>query len=83
MSRLAGSFRVGQAKSVNCGRSIYGRGNREATSINVSLQQSTLCQAKLRGRVATQSAQGRAGKRIWIGWAVLAYNLDTLAIQIA
>jgi hypothetical protein len=23
------------------------------------------------------------GQRIWTGWAVLAYNLDTLAIQAA
>jgi IS5 family transposase len=25
--------------------------------------------------------RGDQGQRIWTGWAVLAYNLDTLAIQ--
>ena len=27
--------------------------------------------------------RGDQGQRIWTGWAVLAYNLDTLAIQAA
>ena len=27
--------------------------------------------------------RGNQGQRIWTGWAVLAYNLDTLAIQAA
>jgi Transposase DDE domain len=27
--------------------------------------------------------KGDQGQRIWTGWAVLAYNLDTLAIQAA
>jgi hypothetical protein len=27
--------------------------------------------------------RGNQGQRIWTGWAVLAYNLDTFAIQTA
>ena len=27
--------------------------------------------------------EGDQGQRIWTGWAILAYNLDTLAIQAA
>jgi hypothetical protein len=31
--------------------------------------------------VALSRLKGDQGQRIWTGWAVLAYNLDTLAIH--
>ncbi|HEV2930405.1 MAG TPA: hypothetical protein VGW74_17100 [Propionibacteriaceae bacterium] len=47
---------------------------------------------RLRGRIShlkrgyglrRSRLRGDQGQRIWTGWAVLAYNLDTLAIQAA
>jgi hypothetical protein len=33
------------------------------------------------GRLRRSSCEGDQGQRIWTGWAILAYNLDILAVH--